>query len=146
MFSKFDPLNIGDGEPGMAITTICNSNDNTPSSTSTSSNTHSKFSLKKKYMEGSSSEFKEVMDTIKKACGSDGASQKNRKIESFDDLTLEELYKMIDQHRNHLTMFKDLGMCDEEKAKSIVNKIKKIFDVINNKVEGNFNSKNVSSD
>ena len=47
------------------------------------------------------------------------------------DLQLDELYKLIAQHRMYLEFLKECGICDDEKKQNIVSKCEGIFHVIN---------------
>ena len=54
-------------------------------------------------------------------------------IIAIEDLPLDELYKLLDQHRTHLEFLKQLNMCDANKTKSIVEKCELIFNIIHSR-------------
>ena len=79
------------------------------------------------------------MTTMVKFC-SDDKGEKEKTAEMTEkapllSLSLEQLYKLIEQHKAHLAFLKDVDMIDEQKQKDIVSKIEHIFGVINKKTE-----------
>ena len=49
----------------------------------------------------------------------------------IQNLPLDDLYKLLAQHCEHLTFLKQYDMCDEEKTKEIVARCELVFEIIN---------------
>ena len=53
-----------------------------------------------------------------------------QKDESLENLSLKELYKIADCHKQHVLFLKEIGMCDDAKQQHMVARIEYIFEVI----------------
>ena len=51
----------------------------------------------------------------------------------IQNLPLDDLYKLLAQHREHLVFLKSCNMCDDEKTKEIVARCEVVFDIINSR-------------
>ena len=47
-----------------------------------------------------------------------------------DSLSMDDLYKLIEQHKLHLLFLKDNDLCSDKKKDEIVEKIEGVFDII----------------
>jgi len=47
-----------------------------------------------------------------------------------DNLSMDDLYKLIEQHKLHLLFLKDNDLCTDIKQNQIVEKIEGVFDII----------------
>ena len=47
-----------------------------------------------------------------------------------DSLSMDDLYKLIEQHKLHLLFLKDNDLCTDIKKKEIVDRIEGVFDII----------------
>jgi len=47
-----------------------------------------------------------------------------------DSLSMDDLYKLIEQHKLHLLFLKDNDLCSDNKKDEIVEKIEGLFDII----------------
>ena len=47
-----------------------------------------------------------------------------------DNLSMDDLYKLIEQHKLHLLFLKDNDLCTDIKKNEIVEKIEGVFDII----------------
>ena len=54
-------------------------------------------------------------------------------IVAIQDLPLDDLYKLLAQHRQHLEFLKQCDMCDEQKTRDIVGKCEFVFEIINSR-------------
>ena len=97
--SKHNPIKIGRGEPGM----------NTPNSSSTLSGSQaSSIGSKRKELEESSKNVTECMKTFITMCNQNNnsvnkqAAAASNTNSSVNDMTLDELYKLMEQQKNHL--------------------------------------------
>ena len=79
------------------------------------------------------------LTTVSPATKSPTSNVSNRTV-PIEDLPLDDLYKLIEQHRKHLDFLKENDMCDTEKTKSIVNKCEMVFDIINSRTSTQPNS------
>ena len=52
---------------------------------------------------------------------------------SIENLPLDDLFKLLAQHRQHLDFLKQYDMCDVEKTKSIVAKCELVFNIIHSR-------------
>ena len=142
--SRYDPLNIGDGEPGM-----------TSSSCATkSSSKGNKRGSRKRTSDDAQNEMKDVLNTVLKLCGSSEASRtnsvssvsntsnvtNNNKSKSLEDMSLDELYKLMDQYKEHLKFLEQFNRSNETKKENLLQKIESIFEIIDKKVEDSYNN------
>ena len=51
----------------------------------------------------------------------------------IQNLPLDDLYKLLAQHREHLAFLKSCNMCDDHKTKEIVARCEVVFDIINSR-------------
>ena len=47
-----------------------------------------------------------------------------------ENLLMDNLYKLIEQHKLHLDFLKGYNLCTDEKSYSIIKKIEGVFDII----------------
>ena len=117
--SKHNPLRIGRGEPGISPTSC---------STLTSASSSNQTGNKRKVLDESAQSVTECMKTFIDMCSSNSTSKdtKSKKLCKVDDMNVEQLYKLMDQQKNHLTFMTEIGsLSDKEKQESIT-QIKKL--------------------
>ena len=93
--SKYDPLKIGNGEPGMKANTT---EGDTPSSMSSSSTRISSLVPKRKGLEDATVKLSQVMDSMMKyheKTIEDEKPKRKKARESYEDLELEELQNLF---------------------------------------------------
>ena len=151
--SKYDPLRIGSGEPGMSQSVSMTNTSSITTSSITSSSTSNRNKRKNRH-EKQTYEINEVLGTMMKFCNTDHSSSPSGKLKKvsdssekkLEDMSYNELYELNDQYKNHLKFLQEMDMCDDEMKEDIVSKIKNIFAAIGHKANLNStNSKNVSS-
>ena len=130
--SKHNPLKIGSGEPGM-----------NSSSTSSLSST-STPDKKRKAIEESSKNVTDCMKTFIDMCN------QNTKVDTptstVDNMSIDELYKLMDQQKSHLRFLKEMDELSEEEKCDSLKKIKEINQLIVHRagLNNTNNSTNVS--
>ena len=152
--SKHDPLKIGSGELGFEDTAEDCSQivDSNPSSPAKATKKRKKVSSTSSNG-GESTDLSAMLSTVVNTCKGINAatldstttattSRKSNSNVAIEDLPLDELYKLIAQHRMHLEFLKECGMCDDEKKKHIVSQCENIFMIINGRSSS---SKSVSN-
>ena len=60
-----------------------------------------------------------------------------------DNLSMDDLYKLIEQHKLHLLFLKENDLCSDEKRDGIVEKIEGVFEIISTRTN-NVGKKKVS--
>ena len=130
--SKHNPLQIGRGEPGM----------NSPTSTLTSTSTTSK---KRKAVEDASQNVTECMKTFISMCNQ--STKAHTPSSKVHEMSVEELYKLMEQQKSHLRFLKEMDDLSEEEKASTMKQIKEINELIIKKtgINSTNNSINVSS-
>ena len=53
---------------------------------------------------------------------------------------MDDLYKLIEQHKLHLLFLKENDLCLDAKKKEIVEKIEGVFDIISNRTNNSNNN------
>ena len=55
----------------------------------------------------------------------------------IEDLSLNELFEQMDNHKNHLKFLQDNSMCSPEEKEEIVTTIKEIYTIISSRTKSN---------
>ena len=129
--SRHDPVRIGRGEGGFDGSTkeVSSMSDSSPNSKK-KARIGSKIKSKEPSTDGIAAVFRSIFDQMdvendgKKKKGSDNI------VVPIEQLSLPELYAMIEQHKLHLTFLKDNDMLVDGKKEDIVGKISYIFEII----------------
>ena len=133
--SKHDPLNLGTGEPGMYDPTDTSVITNVDS-ISISSTSPKKGENKRRY-EDVDSVMGKTMKSVVDVCevilkGNNVVDKPAPKPSDYlvDSMSMDDLYKLIEQHKLHLLFLKDNDLCSDNKKDEIVEKIESVFDII----------------
>ena len=134
--SKYDPVKIGLGEGGF---------DGLPkeiSSMSDSSPNTNRRGRKLRILtktepstDGIAAVFKSVFASMEKKDEGNKKEISDNKVVAIEQLSLPELYAMIEQHKLHLNFLKDNDMLVDGKKEEIVGKISYIFEIIDSRKE-----------
>ena len=127
--SRHDPLKCGRGEPGM---------DDSVVSVVTSSLSSPQKGRRK--VTGLDDMIKSVVDY----CTSGGDNDDKKKADELkdkdlldEDLPRSDLFELINQHKLHLQFLKENDMCTNEERLDIVNEVKRLFSIINDRSRKN---------
>ena len=143
--SKHDPLQLGSGEPGM-----CDPQEETdtgnPEANSTSSASPKRVK-KKRGFEDVETAIGNTMNRMTDLCDTmlQGTQVKVKRVPKpsdyiVDNLSMDDLYKLIEQHKLHLLFLKENDLCSDAKKKEIVEKIEGVFDIISNRTNNSNNN------
>jgi len=134
--SKHDPLQLGNGEPGMNKAQESSSQINMDSN-SVSSTMSPKRGKKKRGYEDVELVMGKTMNRVVDLCevmskGNVGDDKPSPKPSDYlvDNLSMDDLYKLIEQHKLHLSFLKENDLCTDLKKTEIVEKIEGVFDII----------------
>ena len=123
--SRHDTLKCGRGEPGMDDSVV--SMVTTPSKSPQKGN-------------ATTTGLKDMMKSVVDYCikGGNGGTQKS--YDMFDDKDVidedfprSDLFELINQHKLHLAFLKENDMCSDEDKSQIVNEVKRLFGIINDR-------------
>ena len=64
-------------------------------------------------------------------------TSKRKATSMVEELTLNELFEQMDNHKKHLKFLKDNDMCSDEEQAEIVATIKNLYKIISDKTKGN---------
>ena len=134
--SKHDPLKIGRGEPGMTpvddqLSLL------TQDSTKSASTSPRMNSLKRK-AGASAKNVENMMQSIISMCR-DNDSQynpeapKKKENDSVENLPIDQITNLIEQHQKHLKCLQDNKMCTDEKKNKIFAETDRLFSIISNR-------------
>ena len=133
--SKHDPLHLGTGEPGMYDPTDTSVITNVDSISTVS--TSPKKGKKKRMFNNVDSVMGDTMKSVVDLC--EVISKGNKVVEKtepktsdylVENLSMDDLYKLIEQHKLHLLFLKENDLCSDGKRDEIVAKIEGVFDII----------------
>ena len=125
--AKYDPIYIGTGEVGM--------NDD-----SMDDNSSSNSSIRSKKRKGAVTEsalnLGEVLQSIKTLCDTNkstpvATNTQEKKRKGIEYMTLDDLYKAVEQYKRQLKFLEEMDMLDEMEKIEMVKKTKVIFEEIN---------------
>ena len=124
--SKHNPLRIGIGEPGTSSASLSTmSTHNTNSSSSRMIN-----------LEDSTKSFNTAVKSFMDMCNmkEDSGPIKGAKDDrDYNNMSIEELYKLVEYQKNHLIFMKDMGMITNQEKNECVRKIRNNNEVIGTK-------------
>ena len=125
--AKYDPICIGSGEVGMNDDML---DDN-------SSCTSSKIGRKRKAIATTSAfEVHDVLKSIQTLCDNHKTTPiatniQEKKKKGIDFMTLDDLYKAVEQYKRQLKFLEEMGSLSETEKIAIVEKTKVLFEEIN---------------
>ena len=145
--SKHDPFEGNCGKIGFGSSddsSLTSRSKSSPSSSSKSSRMSTARRLKRKGRKGknvivdadTTDDIQTVVQdcmTVLKQNNPQPSVAKKKKSQNLDDLTLNELYELMEQHKKYLTFLKDNDMCTETEKKDVVQRVKDIYCIINNR-------------
>ena len=136
--SCHDLLAIGTGEPGMYDPTDMSVITNVDLvSTSSPSRASPMKGEKKRVYDNVDSAMSKTIQLVVDLCevmskGNQVTENSAPKANDYlvDNLSMDDLYKLIEQHTLHLLFLKENNLCSDEKRDGIVGKIEGVFEII----------------
>ena len=133
--SKHNPLKIGRGEPGVT----------SQSSISTISSVNTSTSTRQINLEDSQKSFSSAVKSFMDMCNTQNGSSKekrNKEAQDYQNMDIDELYKLVEYQKNHLLFLKEMNMLTESEKTDSCNKIQKLNAVIGTKAGLSTNNSN----
>ena len=148
--SRHDPLALGSGEPGMYDPTDNTSVITNGDSISVSSPVRGRKGKNKRGIDSVDLVMGNTMKSVVDLCevlakGNKVAEKSTPKPSDYyvDNLTMDDLYKLIEQHKLHLLFLKENNLCSDDKRDGIIEKIEGVFEIISRRTN-NVGKKKVS--
>ena len=134
--SKHDPVKIGRGEGGFdgLPEDISSMSDSSPNTRRRARKVRN-IKNNEPSTDGIAAVFKSVFDRIEQKNDGNKKEISDSKVVAIEQLSLPELYAMIEQHKLHLNFLKDNDMLVDGKKEEIVGKISYIFEIIDSRRE-----------
>ena len=125
--AKYDPIFLGTGEVGMNV----DRGDDSVNRTSPI-----RVKKRKGVVTDSALELSDVLTSIKTLCDTNKSTlvttnSQEKKQKGIEFMTLDDLYKTVDQYKRQIEFLEEMGMLDETEKMEMVNKTKVIFEEVN---------------